>query len=302
MRGSRGPAVDPVPMPLWRRLLPSPFVVGVLAVVFAPLVSAASQRIAGISSERIATPPSQGESDGTIGRGRLLVASPSLEDPNFAETVVLLLEGGSAGAVGVVVNRPSNLELRSVLPEVKELTERRDTVFLGGPVDRSQLLLLVRAAAPPKDSMRVFQDVFVTGSMDALSHAAEERSDDVRFRLFAGYAGWGPGQLDVEIARGDWRVVPGDAERVFATAPERVWSELIERDVGRWVGLDPREGLFTSRGSGRGPAERLLPIGARPANDRTHGLAREGDCDAEAGTPTMAPPCRREPPSSSCAR
>jgi putative transcriptional regulator len=181
-----------------------------------------------------------------LSRGTMLVASRRLVDPNFAESVVLLLESGADGAVGVVVNRPSKLELRSVLPGVKALSERRDPLFLGGPVEKFQLLLLVRAATPPEQSVRVFRDVFVTASLDALNRAAAEppgdppgdAAGDPRFRLFAGYAGWGTGQLEAEIARGDWTIVPADAEQVFAPAPERVWESLVTRE-GRWVRFDP---------------------------------------------------------------
>jgi putative transcriptional regulator len=207
------------------------------------------------------------------GKGRLLVASRQLQDPNFMETVILLLESGPSGAIGVVVNRPSELELRTVLPGVKGLSDRSDTVFLGGPVERFQLLLLVRASAPPKDSMRVFQDVFVTASLDALHRAAEETGQSVRFRLFAGYAGWASGQLESEIARGDWLVLPADAERVFASAPERIWSELVERDSGRWVRFD----------------EPGWPDGG------------ESHCSAGGGTPTMTGRCASRR-SRSCSR
>lgn len=180
-----------------------------------------------------------------VARGSMLVATRRLQDANFAESVVLVLESGADGAVGVVVNRPSKLELRSVLPEVKGLSQRSDPVFLGGPVQTFQLLLLVRAAEPPAQSMRVFRDVFVTASLDALNRAAADPPGDPRFRLFAGYAGWGRGQLEAEIARGDWTVVPGDAEHVFAPAPERVWQSLSGRE-GRWVRLDP-EGAKAAR-------------------------------------------------------
>jgi putative transcriptional regulator len=205
-------------------------------------------------------PAPSAPSDPGPGKGRLLVASRRLLDPNFAETVVLVLDSGAAGAIGVVVNRPSSLKLKSVLPDVKELTDRSETVFLGGPVERFQLLLLVRAPSPPEDSVRVFDDVFVTASLDALSRAAGARGDDVRFRLFAGYAGWAPGQLEAEIARGDWLVVPGDAERVFAAAPEEVWPELVEGG-GSWVRLD------------RGPAPERTTRVAGPAVARLRSLA-----------------------------
>jgi putative transcriptional regulator len=197
-------------------------------------------------------PDRAGDGAQGVTRGSMLVATRQLLDPNFAESVILMLESGPEGAVGVVVNRPTKLELRTVLPEVKGLSQRPDTVFLGGPVETFQLLLLVRSPSPPEQSVRVFRDVFVTASLDALSRAAKEPPGDLRFRLFAGYAGWAAGQLEAEIARGDWTVAPGDVEQVFAPAPERVWKALVERE-GRWVGLDPdrakapRNGLRLAR-------------------------------------------------------
>jgi putative transcriptional regulator len=248
MRGSTPSAADPFRRPMRGERLAYLVALGlVLLASGSPLAAGAVPLETGVAAippggptapDGPDGPDGKDGRDGASGKGRLLVASPGLVDPNFAETVVLLLEGGTSGAIGVVVNRPSKLELRSVLPDVKGLTDRADTVFLGGPVERSQLLLLVRAATPPKDSLRVFEDVFVTASMEALSRAAEERSREVRFRLFAGYAGWGPGQLEMEIARGDWLIAPGDVERVFAAAPERIWSELVERESGRWVRND----------------------------------------------------------------
>jgi putative transcriptional regulator len=208
----------------------------------------------------------------------MLVATRQLLDPNFAEAVVLLLESGAEGAVGVVVNRPSKLELRSVLPDVKGLSQRRDTVFLGGPVEKGQLLLLVRSPSPPQQSVRVFRDVFVTASLDALNRAAAESPGDPRFRLFAGYAGWGAGQLEVEIARGDWIVLPGDVEQVFAPAPERIWESLVERE-GRWVRLEP-EGAKALR--------KRLQLARVPAYDT-------GPCESDPDASCPSAPWARSP-------
>ena len=233
--------------------------------------SALARSTAGaLEGDTEARPAALGSLADPASKGRLLVASRDLLDPAFAETVVLVLESGPSGTIGVVVNRPSELETRSVLPDVKALSDRRDRIFLGGPVDLLQLLLLVRATDPPDQSMRVFADVFVTGSLQALHEAADHPSRHVQFRLFAGHTGWGPGQLEGGIARGDWLVVPGDVERVFAASPEKMWSELVERDGGSWVRFDP-------------PAS---------SNGDRH-------CSAGRATPTMPFPCESRP-SPSC--
>lgn len=143
----------------------------------------------------------------TLARGKLLVANERLVDPNFRETVVLLLEYDADGALGVVINRPTDVKLALLLPDVEELRERSETVFLGGPVGRDRMLLLVRTGGDaPEESQRIFDDVFVTASLDVLRRVIRDPGPRDRFRAFVGFAGWAPRQLDDEIARGDARL------------------------------------------------------------------------------------------------
>ena len=174
-----------------------------------------------------------------LAKGRLLVASRRLGDPNFQRTVVLLLEYGRGGALGVIVNRPGEIQLRRLLPEIGELADRSDRVFLGGPVARQQLLLLVRASSPPPGAFRVDGETYATGSLEALREAAGRGGGQSTFRVFAGYAGWAGGQLEAEIERGDWRVRSHDADMVFSADPADVWRRAIEADEGRWVHRRP---------------------------------------------------------------
>ena len=120
---------------------------------------------------------------------------------------------------------------------MKELRRRKDVVFLGGPVARDRMLLLVRTAAEPPESLRVFDRVYASGSLDAL-RSSLTRGDGVR--AFAGYAGWGPGQLDAEVARGDWLIGPADAKALFDTAPNAIWDDLVDRFTGDWTALPDR--------------------------------------------------------------
>lgn len=169
------------------------------------------------------------------GRGKFLVASEGLADPNFRRTVVLLLEYERDGALGVVINRPTDVRLASLLPDVSELSGRSELAYVGGPVARDRMILLIRASAPPGASARVLDDVFITSSLDVLRELSRDASDARRFRAYVGYAGWGPRQLDDEIARGDWSVTPGEPASVFASDPAKLWSELRERAQGQWV-------------------------------------------------------------------
>ena len=166
----------------------------------------------------------------------LLVARPGLPDPNFARTVILLVDYGEGGAMGLIINRPSRHRLSQALPDVAGLADRADLVYLGGPVAPQRMGLLLRAVAPPESSLHVVDDIFFTVSQDVLGEAL--KSDQAPFHAFVGYAGWGPGQLDNELARGDWRLAPADADIVFEQASEGIWSELIRLTEGMWVFLE----------------------------------------------------------------
>ena len=177
-----------------------------------------------------------------VDKGMLLVASRDLPDPNFSETVVLLIAYGSNGTVGIIVNRPSDVKLASVLPSVKSLHGRSDTVYMGGPVLANRVLLLIRAPKAPEDSLAVFGDIYASSSLDVLKHESEQGGSKPRFRAYAGHAGWAPGQLEAEIAHGDWYVTPADVDSVLSAKPRDLWRKLIERVEGDWV----REMRFTN--------------------------------------------------------
>lgn len=182
-------------------------------------------------------------------RGMFLIASRGLSDPNFSESVVLLLEYDDNGALGLIVNRPTHVTLTDLLPEVDELKERADVVYLGGPVSKNHIVLLMRSPQHPGQSGRVFADTYVSSSMETLKQIVTDGAEVGAFHAYVGYSGWGPGQLDNELSRGDWHVTPADESMVFDRASEEIWPELIEKNSGRWV---------------RAPAERLAVMSARP--------------------------------------
>lgn len=170
-----------------------------------------------------------------LARGKLLVASDKLVDPNFRETVVLLLEHDASGALGVALNRPTEVRVALLLPEVEELGERPDTVFLGGPVARDRMVILVRAPSQPAESVQVVDGVYATARLDLLRELASTPRAESRFRVYVGFAGWAPQQLEAEVERGDWHILSGDAASVFHADPATLWPKLHERSSGQWA-------------------------------------------------------------------
>ncbi len=150
--------------------------------------------------------------------GSLLVATPLLADPNFARTVILVVEHDEAqGSLGVVLNRPTDIEIEAALPDWEAAVVGPPVLFSGGPVEPSALLGLTREAGG-------------RARMAALEEGPAENSE---LRLFSGYAGWGPGQLDAEIAEQAWWVLPAEPEDAFAARPEKLWYEVLGRQPGR---------------------------------------------------------------------
>lgn len=168
-------------------------------------------------------------------KGIFLVASRYLGDPNFAETVVLLVNYGVGGAMGVVINRPTNVMLSKVFPAISQLVGRQDLLYLGGPVAQDRILLLMRTAQQLNGAEHVFEDIFVSISETDLQVMLSRPDPRERFHAYVGYAGWGPGQLEDEIARGDWHPIAASADTVFDADPSEIWQELLQQSAGFWV-------------------------------------------------------------------
>jgi|GEM_PF-320265 len=182
-------------------------------------------------------------------RGRLLIAARRLRDPRFAHSVILLVEYGEQGAVGVIINFPTRITLGEALPDFDRSAGRGDRIYRGGPVGRDHLLLLVRAPQAPENSSRVIADLYLSASLDTLRQVIGAGR---AFHAYAGYAGWAPGQLESEVARGDWHVTEGGPELVFEAQPEKLWSRLIRGNTGEWVRYRaPRAGGAASLASDR---------------------------------------------------
>lgn len=165
-------------------------------------------------------------------RGQLLVASPSLLDPNFQRTVVLIAEHGEEGAMGVVLNRPLDAPVGEAAPMLEELVEDDAPLYQGGPVQPGSVVILARFDDPEQAGARVFGDVgFVAADADFASLGPAL----LDARVFAGFAGWGEGQLESELEREDWIVEPALADDVFADDAEGLWSAVLERKGGQFA-------------------------------------------------------------------
>jgi len=160
--------------------------------------------------------------------GSFLVATRE-QQGFFAETVVLLIEHDADGSVGLVVNHPTRLPLAKLLPDVGGAENGARPVFLGGPVSLKDVTLLIRADKAPPRAVHVVDDVYATRSLKTLREITEGKLKGARFRAYAGYAGWAPGQLESEIARGAWNVVPAQADAVFTHHPGKLWHRLVRR-------------------------------------------------------------------------
>jgi putative transcriptional regulator len=146
-----------------------------------------------------------------------------------------LIDYDPRGVIGLVINRPTDVKLSKVLPEIEGLKQRTDMVFMGGPVGRNQMLLLIRSGQHSQETHHVFEDVYASSSMTVLKRMIDEADAEERFRAYIGYAGWSPGQLDREVSRGDWNVWRADAGTIFDKDPSKIWSELIHQSSVEWV-------------------------------------------------------------------
>lgn len=158
-------------------------------------------------------------------KGRLLVSSGGLFDPNFRHTVVLVGDHDSEGAAGVVLNRPSPKAVAEALPSLAPLVDPGAPLYRGGPVRPTNPVLLAEFVHPELADLLVFERIgFLVGAVpDDLTAGIE------RLRVFAGYSGWGPGQLEREMAEDSWIVAPARAADVFTSEPESLWRRVLQR-------------------------------------------------------------------------
>lgn len=167
-------------------------------------------------------------SPSSVEKGVLLVASPSLSDPNFHQSVLLIIEHGRGGTIGLILNRPTNVLVSEVLPDFTVLKRTTHRLFTGGPVERTQLVLLFRLTQLLPDTRPIVDRIYV-GTPRVLERIMTQPKPTETFRAFAGFAGWAPGQLEHEMFEGAWGVLPSNAFNIFDKDPATLWPDSISR-------------------------------------------------------------------------
>ncbi|MBV9084243.1 MAG: YqgE/AlgH family protein [Acidobacteriaceae bacterium] len=189
----------------------------------------------------------QVSSEQKVSVGDILVANEKLGDPNFARSVVLIVQSDpDGGTVGVILNRRTKIPVSQVFPKTAHATN--DPVYLGGPVQVTAVQALLRLSQQTPQARRVMDDVYVSGTKELIEKSITSRSDSSKFRLYLGYAGWASGQLEAEIQIGAWSVLPGSPQIVFDRDPDSLWarltrnSELQIAGASRILAVRPRCG------------------------------------------------------------
>ena len=165
-------------------------------------------------------------------RGQLLIAGPGLLDPNFWRTVVLVVEHSDEGAFGLVLNRVSETSVGDAVPELEELVDSDQPLFIGGPVQPASVVVLGHFEDASDAALLAFGDVGVL----AAGASPEESSSGLRQgRAFVGHSGWGPGQLESEFERGDWILEPARLQDAFCPEPDGLWATALARKGGSYA-------------------------------------------------------------------
>lgn len=193
--------------------------------------------------------PVQSKNAKDLAAGKLLVASRDLADPNFAETVVLLVHYDAQGVVGLILNRRTDVPLSRVLEDLKPAKDRSDTVYLGGPVETSLVLALFQSPAKIEGAEHVFGRVYLISRKALFEEAISAKPDPGVFHAYLGYAGWTADQLRREVELGAWFIFPEDASTVFNSDPDSLWSQMIGKTELQLARSEPAaEGPWTSGG------------------------------------------------------
>ena len=160
--------------------------------------------------------------------GFFLVASEDMQDPRFKEAVILVTPHHRGEVVGLVVNKPSETAVSMLFPESELKHAHSRQLYFGGPLSKQSLLFLIRSKKQPKASLRIFDDVFMSADSKVLEQVLHHPRPFAGLRIFSGYAGWKPGQLEAEVKKGYWLLREADTEILFNTEPGLIWRKLLD--------------------------------------------------------------------------
>ncbi len=183
--------------------------------------------------------PVQSKNAKDLGAGKLLVASRSLGDPNFAESVVLLVHYDADGVVGLILNRRTDIPLSRVLAGLKEAKDRSDPVYLGGPVETPAVFALLQSPTKVEGAEHVFDGVYLIATETLFEQTVSAKPDSGVFHVYLGYAGWNEEQLRAEVELGSWFIFQADARTVFNSNPDTLWPQMIRKTELKLAGSEP---------------------------------------------------------------
>ncbi len=171
-----------------------------------------------------------------LNRGTFLIASPDIDTGIYFRSVVLLCEHAPAGSLGIIINKPLEMELPDELLNIKELANPRVHIRAGGSIQPNQMMLLHSSEQNSEQTLKICEGVFLGGDMRFLQEALSDR-DGPSLNLCFGYAGWGAGQLEREFLNGEWFLHPAQAKHVFETQPEKMWQIVLREMGGKYATL-----------------------------------------------------------------
>lgn len=177
--------------------------------------------------------------DPELGAGDILLANTKLADPNFAQTVILIVQfGPENGAEGLILNRQSELSLAGIFADSKRAT--KDPVYMGGPVEIRTAQALLRLPEKTDQAIHVTGDVYVSGAKELIDKSIDAQTAPSKFRLYLGYAGWASGQLEAEMRVGAWSLLNGSSKLIFDGHPNTLWARLTHNAQTRLAMVTPR--------------------------------------------------------------
>lgn len=175
------------------------------------------------------------ESHKNLQKGTFLVATDNLERSSFRETVILLTHVGGGGSTGIAINRPSQIPLQDAFPQIKSFHAVDDKLYLGGPIRSDAIFALMLTDKPQTGMHEISKNLFFTHGLELIAQNLKNLRSGEFTRAYAGYTGWAAGQLEAEIARGDWRLAPSDSAMVFDSSIDSIWQRLSRKVSGQWI-------------------------------------------------------------------
>ena len=184
--------------------------------------------------------PAQSKDPKVLRAGKILVASRDLADPNFAQTVVLLVHCDAQGVLGLILNRRTDVPLSQVLADLKVAKDRSDPVYVGGPVETPSVFALLRSPAKIEGAEHVFGGIYLISEKATFEQTISTRPDPGVFHVYLGYAGWTIEQLRKEVELGAWFIFPAEASTVFNADPDSLWPQMIRKTELNLAWSQPR--------------------------------------------------------------